>query len=85
MGYYTIRLSPASQDMITIVTEFGKSIYNRIPMGMCASGYIFQAKVEELLGDIEGTKMYTNDIIVSIKDCFIKHIEQLRIRTGIKS
>ena len=24
MGYYTIRLSPASQDMTTIVTEFGK-------------------------------------------------------------
>ena len=24
MGYYTIRLSPASQDMMTVVTEFGK-------------------------------------------------------------
>ena len=24
MGYYTIRISPASQDMKTIVTEFGK-------------------------------------------------------------
>ena len=36
MGYYNIRLSPASQDMTTIVTEFGKFIYNRLPMGVCA-------------------------------------------------
>ena len=45
MGYYTIRLSPASQDMTMIVTEFGKFRYHRLPMGMGASGDIFQAKV----------------------------------------
>ena len=33
--YYTIRLLPSSQDMTTIVNEFGKLIYNRLPMGMC--------------------------------------------------
>ena len=42
-GYYNIRLSPASQDTTTIVTEFGKFRYNRLPMGMCASVDIFQA------------------------------------------
>ena len=41
MGYYKIRLSPASQDMTMIVTEFGKFRYNRLPMCMCASGDIF--------------------------------------------
>ena len=41
MRYYTIRLSPASQDTTTIVTEFGKFRYNRLPMGMCASVDIF--------------------------------------------
>ena len=54
MGCYTIRISPASQKLSTIVTEFGKSRYNRLPMGMCASGYIFQAKVDKTLGDIVG-------------------------------
>ena len=34
MGYYTIRLLPASQDMTKIVTEFGKFRYIFIPMGM---------------------------------------------------
>ena len=31
MGYYTIRLFPASQDMTTIVTKFGKFKYNSLP------------------------------------------------------
>ena len=75
MGYYTIRISPDIQDMTKIVTEFGKSRYNRLPMGMCASGDIFQSKVDKLLGDIEGVKMYINDILILIKDCFRNHIE----------
>ena len=57
MGYYNIRLSPASQYMTTIVTEFGKYRYNRLPIGLCTSGEIFQAKVDDLLGDIEGVKL----------------------------
>ena len=68
MGYYTIRLSPTSQDMTRIVTEFGKFRYNSISMGMCALGYIYQDKVYELLGDIEIVKTYINDIIVLSKD-----------------
>ena len=46
LGYYTIRLYPASQDLTMIVTEFGKFGYNRLPMVMCASEYIFQAKLD---------------------------------------
>jgi hypothetical protein len=40
--------------LTTIITEFGKYRYNELPMGMCCSGDIFQAKVDQLLGDIEG-------------------------------
>ena len=39
-------------------------------MGMCASVEIFQAKVDDLLGDIDGVKSYIDDIIVLIKDSF---------------
>ena len=49
---------------------------------MCASGYIFQSKVDELLCDIEGVKTYSNDIIVLSKDCFKNDIEQLRMIFG---
>ena len=74
MGYYTIRLPPASQDTIKIVTEFGKFRYNRLPVGMCASGDIFQDKVDELLGDIEGVKKCIYDILVLSKNSSEKHI-----------
>ena len=68
MGYYTIRLFPAIQDMMKIFTGFGKFVYNRLPMVMCASGCIFQAKLDELPGDTEGVKMYIDDILILIKD-----------------
>ena len=79
MRYYTIRISPAIQYMTTIVTEFGTFIYNRLPLGMCASGYIFQAKVDELIGDIKGANTYINDILVLGKYSFENHIEQIII------
>ena len=49
LGYYTLSLSLASQDMTTIFTEFGILKYNFLYMGMYASGDIFQTKVDELL------------------------------------
>ena len=79
MVYYTISISTASQDITIIVTKFRKFRYNRLPMGMCASGNIFQAKVDDLLGNIEGVKNYIDDILVLRKDSFEKHIEQLKI------
>ena len=68
--------------MTTIVNEFGRFRYNCFPMCMCASGDIFQAKVDELLGDIEGVKTYIDDILVLSKDSFEKHLDQLRIIFG---
>ena len=41
MGYYTIRLSPASQDMTVIITKFETFRCNCLPMGICASGDTF--------------------------------------------
>ena len=82
VGYYTIRISPASQNMTTIVTEFGEFRYNCLPMGMCASGYIFQAKVDKLIFDIKGFKTCIDNIIILGKDLFKNHMEQLSIIFG---
>ena len=46
MGYYIKMLSPVSKYMATMVSGFGTFRYNRLPMGMCASGDIFKAKVD---------------------------------------
>jgi hypothetical protein len=79
MGYYTIQLSPKSKDLTTIVTEFGKYRFNVLPMGLgILSGDIFQAKVNELLGDIEGLYAYIDDILLTTKGSFDEHLQQLR-------
>ena len=59
---------------MTIVTEFGKSRYNRLPMVMSASDHTFQSKVDKLLGDVEGINTYTNDIFVLINERLSKHM-----------
>ena len=41
LGNYTIKLPPAIQDIMMIVTGSGKFRYSLPLMGMCASGYIF--------------------------------------------
>ena len=82
VGYYNIRISLDIQDMTTFVTDFGKFIFNCLPMGMCALRDIYQAKVDELLGDIGGFKNYIDNIIVLSKDSFDKHIYQLIIIFG---
>ena len=51
-------------------------------MGLCASVYIFQTKIDELLGYIEGVKTYIYEILVLSKDRFSKHIEQKRMIFG---
>jgi len=77
MGYYHIRLSPEAQDMCTIVTEFSLFKYKRLPMGVSRSPDIFQSKIFNLIGDIEGTKAYIDDILVVKKGSFEEHLEQL--------
>ena len=46
-------------------------------MGVACSPDIFQAKIYELLGDIEGTKAYIDDILVVKKGTFKEHLMQL--------
>ena len=46
-------------------------------MGVSCSPDIFQAKIYELLGDIDGTKAYMDDILVVKKGSFEEHLEQL--------
>ena len=76
MGYYTIPLSECSKNITTIVTEFGKFRYTCLPMGMVISGDVFQSKVYDLIGDIDGVRTYIDDILCIGKN-FDEHISQL--------
>ena len=79
MGYYTVRLSPEASDMCTIVTEFGKFRYLRLPMGVSCSPDIFQSKINELLGDLDYIRAYLDDVLVLSKGTFTEHLQQVRV------
>ena len=63
--------------MCTIVTKFGKYRYKRLKIGILCSSDIFQAKIYELLGEIEGTKAYIDDILVIKSKKIEQHLEQV--------
>ena len=77
MAYYHILLSKEAAEMCTIVTEFGLFRYKRLPMGVTCSPDIFQSKIYNLLGDIDGTKAYIDDILCVNKGTFDEHLVQL--------
>ena len=56
MGNYFKKNYPNIQDMIKIVTECGRFRYNSLRTGKYASVYLFRAKVNKRLNDIEGVK-----------------------------
>ena len=82
MGYYNIIISPTSQDMTTIVTEFRKFRYNCLPMVMCDSGDILHTQVYKIFGDIEGVKTYMDKILVLSNERFDNNIEKPRTIFG---
>ena len=79
MGCYTISIFPNNQYMTTIVTEFVKFRYRRLPMVMCVPGEKFQAKVYNLLSDIEWIKTCIDNILVLIKDRSPNKTYQIRV------
>ena len=74
MGYFTIRLSTAIQDMMMTVTKFGKFRYNCLPMDMCVQSDILKYKLDNLLDDIKGVKTHINGISVLIKESLYNNI-----------
>ena len=90
MGYYTISILPEIQGMTTVVTGFGKWRYNRLLMGTCTLGDIFQEKLDKLIGYIEGVKTYIDDVLVLSKESLLKNMDQPRVifdkmrATGLK-
>jgi hypothetical protein len=51
MGYYHIPLDEYSQKLCMTILSWGKYHYKRLPMGIKTSPDIFQAVINDLLGD----------------------------------
>ena len=62
-GYYCIPLDEASQKLTTTVTEFGKYLYQVMPMGLASAPDVFQSIINNLLGDLDFCLSYLDDIL----------------------
>jgi hypothetical protein len=77
MGYYHLRLDPATSDICTIVFPWGIYRYKRLPMGVACSPDIFQSKMNGLFSDLEYVLAYIDDLLVLTTDSFEDHLEKL--------
>ena len=78
MGYYHIPLDEASQALCTTILPWGKYRYKRLPMGIKNSPNIFQSIMMDLLGDLEYTRSYIDDILITSSGSFEDHLEKLK-------
>ena len=74
MGYYHIRLTPPASSICTIILLWGKYEYLRLPMGLCNSPDIFQEKMSDLMGGLEFTQAYIDDLLILSTGSFSQHL-----------
>ena len=77
VGYYHIELSAKSKELCTIVTQWGKYEYQRLPMRMCNSTDIFQEKMSELFIGLETVRVYIDDLLHVVKGSWTEHLSIL--------
>ena len=63
-GFHQIQLDKPSSMLTTFNTPFGRYRYLRLPMGICSAPEVFHKTVHQFLENIEGVRVYMDDIIV---------------------
>jgi hypothetical protein len=79
MGYYHIPLDEYSAKLCTTILPWGKYHYRRLPMGIKNSPDIFQAVINDLLGDLDFVQVYLDDILITSSGSFQDHLKKLKI------
>ena len=77
MGYCHIEISSKSKEPCTIVTQWGKYEYQRLPMGLCNSPNTFQEKMSELFVGLDTVHVYIDDLLHVTKGSWIEHLSIL--------
>ncbi|UYV74341.1 K02A2.6-like [Cordylochernes scorpioides] len=63
-GFWQFGVAKESQKLTTFITPFGRFFFKRIPFGITSAPEIFQRKMTQLLGKIEGVVCFMDDIVV---------------------
>ena len=61
-GYWSVPLEEQSQLLTTFRTPMGRYCYQRLPFGVCISQDIFQQRMDEILGSLEGCVGIADDM-----------------------
>jgi hypothetical protein len=78
MGYWTIPMCPESKRICTFILPWGKFSYTCLPMGLAPSADVYQEKMSILFIDLEGVKVYVDDILILGFDAFNDHLLTLQ-------
>ena len=70
-AYYQVELEEESKKKTAFSTKMGQFCFNRMPFGIAAAPGTFQELMMKVLGNIDGTAVYLDDILV-----FTESIEQ---------
>ncbi len=79
MGYYHIPLDEESSKLCTTILPWGKYRYLRLPMGIKNSPDVFQAIMQDLLGDLNFVRTYIDDILITSHGDFQDHLAKMEI------
>ena len=63
-AYWQLPLSEKSRDLTTFITPQGRYHFNRLPYGITSASEIYQRKMMEILGGMNGVEIYQDDVIV---------------------
>ena len=77
MGYRHIELSAKSKELCTIVTQWVKYEYQRLPMGMWNSPVIFQEMMSELFVSLDTVLVYIDDLLHFAKGSWTEYLTVL--------
>jgi hypothetical protein len=77
MGYYTIRLDPMASEMCTIIFQWGKYSFLRLPMGFTGSADIFQAEMGNLMASLKYVRVCIDDLLVITRGSLGDHLAKL--------
>ena len=77
IGYYHIGLSPGSKYLCTIILPWGKYEFQKLPMGIYNSLYIFQEETSKLFERFDTVRAYIDDVLVIINKDFTNYLKEL--------
>ena len=64
MGYFQLALHENSHPLTCFISPFGRYMYTRLHMGICAAPELYQWAMSELFSNIKGVEIVMVDILI---------------------